>query len=178
MIIVEGPDGAGKSTLISRLQDDFPFPVAPRVVSKDTLSLVNLVHWVDQNLDMGLTPTIYDRHRLISEPIYGPVLRQTMEPGFDDMDWLFARQQELRSLEPFVIFCLPPIEHVVYNVNLGDDNKVVQEHIRTIYWLYFHAASAWGQPSWVWDYTKEHSHSYYQNLIENIEDWLERKGVH
>lgn len=174
MVIVEGPDGAGKTTLISRLQQDFLMPVAPRVVTKEANALVNLVDWVEENLAGGLQQVIYDRHRLISEPIYGPVLRQTMEPGFDDMEWLYAKQREIRELEPFVIFCLPPPDQVYQNVMDDEDNKVVQDHIKTIYWLYFHLASTWERCSSVWDYTQ----GDYEWLTGEIEGWIDGREFH
>jgi hypothetical protein len=178
MLIVEGPDGGGKSRLIQRLSEDLKYPVAPRVVSKDTQMMVDLVDWVEKNLKNGLQPVIYDRHRLISEPIYGPVLRQNMQPGFDDMTWLYAKQQEIRALEPFVIFCLPPFERVQSNVESDEDNKVVREAIRTIYWLYFHQASTWKNYSSVWDYTADIASDgyHYQCLLDEITGWLYEKG--
>ena len=41
MIIVEGPDGAGKTTVLQDLKTVFDLPVAPRVVSKETEAMVD-----------------------------------------------------------------------------------------------------------------------------------------
>jgi hypothetical protein len=135
--------------------------------------MVDLVQWVEDNLAEGLQPMIFDRHRLISEPIYGPVLREQMQPGFDDMEWLYAKQQEFREMQPFVIFCLPPFDAVWSNIEHDDDNKVVREHIRTIYWLYFHAASTWEAHSSVWDYTND----TYEYLVNEVDGWMSAKGI-
>jgi len=174
MLIVEGPDGAGKTTLIERLAEDLDLPVAPRVVSKDTEFMVDMVDWVELNLADGPQRMIFDRHRLISEPIYGPVLRGTMDPGFDNLTWLYAKQQEFRQTNPFVIFCLPPVESVLRNVYSDVDNKVVRDHIDTIYWLYLNAASLWTNRSSVWDYTKDPpGHTvHYDILTSEIQGWI------
>lgn len=183
MLIVEGPDGAGKTHLIKRLQDDFGMPVAPRVVSKNAEAMVDLVKWVEVNLKQGLIRMIYDRHRLISEPIYGPVLRSDMERGFDNMRWLSSMQQRLRALEPMVVFCLPPIDSVLANVVGDDDNRVVQDQIRTIYHLYFNLAASW-PPQWkfVWDYTSDvpsyKGNTQYDLLRSDISHWLWKKGLY
>lgn len=141
MLIVEGPDGAGKTTLIEALQKEYDLPVAPRVVSKDAEAMVDLRHWVDQNLDKGFQRTIFDRHRLISEPIYGPVLRKKQEDGFDDLEWLAPRMKEFYSLKPVIIYCLPDLETVRANIKDDDDNRVVQDHIDAIYAAYVARAS-------------------------------------
>ena len=80
MLIVEGPDGAGKTQLIQRLRLNLQLELMPRVVSSDTEMMVDLQEWVNEDLHAGLKRAIYDRHRLISEPIYGPVLRKEMQP--------------------------------------------------------------------------------------------------
>lgn len=143
MIIVEGPDGAGKTTLINRLKHVTGFPVAPRVVSQRAEAMVDLKAWVEENLEQGFQTTIYDRHRLISEPIYGPILRDMPEPGFSDVGWMSHRLYELYNVvRPFIIYCLPPLERVQYNVVNGeDDNEVVLTKINKVYSAYVNKAA-------------------------------------
>src|SRR5689334_16478912 len=104
MIIVEGPDGGGKTRLISRLSSDLGLPVAQRVVSAEAEAMTDLKTWVDLNLIEGNVAVLFDRHRLISEPIYGPVLRYYPEDGFDNVDWLTDSMRRLHELDPFVIW--------------------------------------------------------------------------
>ena len=158
MIIVEGPDGAGKSTLIQTLVKDLGLPIAPRVVSKDAEVLVDLSQWVDENLNRGFQKTIFDRHRLISEPIYGPVLRKQQQPGFTDRhrmsDWMFR----FYNLEPILIYCLPPIEVVKKNIEGDVENRVVWDHIEGIYAGYVARASIdfrLAKHVFMYDYTME-----------------------
>ena len=149
MVIVEGPDGSGKSTLIRHINEhlgDNALPIAPRVVSKDTESMIpSLKAWVEDNVSRGFQATIFDRHRLISEPIYGTVLRSHFEPGFDDFQWLYLQNYQLfNRCKPVVIYCLPPYKLVKRNVELdqGNQPKDVREGIRKIYSLYVSRAAS------------------------------------
>lgn len=105
----------------------------PRVVSKDTESMVDLQGWVDKNLETGLVPAIFDRHRLISETIYGPVLREEPQPGFARLDWLGPRMARFYELEPLIIYCMPSFRQVCNNLKNDPDNKAVVQHIGQIY---------------------------------------------
>lgn len=136
MLIVEGPDGGGKTTLIRQLQEAFDIPVAPRVVTKDTKAMLNLRTWVDDNLDKGFQNMIFDRYRLISETIYGPILRDKAQPGFDDLVWITPRMKRLYELRPTIIYCIPPLETVIKNITSDPDNKVVASKIEAIYSAY------------------------------------------
>jgi Deoxynucleoside kinase len=176
MLIVEGPDGAGKSTLVGRLVGTLGWEVASKVVDSNTKASVDLVQWVERNVAAGLQPRIFDRHRLISEPIYGPLLRGDMEPGFNDFRWLRQWQGRLRQeVEPLVIFCLPPLETVKANLLNDANNKAVAGIVDPMYWLYFNAAASWGYPSLVWDYTRP---AGFDQLIADVKDWAFVKGLY
>lgn len=159
MIVVEGPDGSGKTTLIEKIKARTGLQVAPRVVSKDAEAMVDLKKWTEKNVSDGWQPVIFDRHRLISEPIYGPILRETPEPGFDDQEWFFKQLAAFYALEPFIIYCLPPLKVVWENVKFDADNRVVgQEPItRAIYGAYFnkaHTEQVLYKHSFMYDYTE------------------------
>lgn len=157
MIVVEGPDGAGKTTLIQTLSHNLGIDVAPRVVTKDTEAMVDLREWVDENLKLGFQATIFDRYRLISETIYGPILRQKSQPGFDQMSWLGPRISHFYHHKPIIIYCLPPLATVLGNIKDDEDNKAVVNSIESIYSAYVARAAldlafAPGTIR-VWDYT-------------------------
>jgi hypothetical protein len=182
MIILEGPDGAGKTRLAQRLSGDLGLLIQPKVVDSTTQAMVDLKLWVEQDLRQGLKARLYDRHRLISEPIYGPVVRGRMEPGFHDLRWLTTQQWMFELLRPLVIFCLPHIEVVRHNVEDDPENTTVAGQIDLIYWLYHNAASRW--PSGhrlVWDYTQDEptipGGSAYDILKNNVQHWLWDKGL-
>lgn len=177
VLIVEGPDGGGKSTLIRQLQAELDFPIAPRVVSKNTRpALTDLKAWVDNNLEEGFQRMIFDRHRLISEPIYGPILRYNQEPGFNDMRWLGPRLDRFYSLEPIIIYCLPPWTEVFWNIEHDIENEAVREKIEAIYTAYIARAAldhafAPGIVK-IWDYTKsltiDGKPSWFESIKEHI----------
>lgn len=178
MIVVEGPDGAGKTTLIEALQERFDLPVAPRVVTKDTIAMVDLRQWVDHNLDEGFQHTIFDRHRLISEPIYGPVLRVEQEPGFNQLSWMAPRIRRFYDLEPIIIYCLPPLDVVRANVTDDPDNTYVAEFIEPIYSAYVTRAAIdkCYSPGMtlVWDYknspTIKNEPAFFGHIQKELED--------
>lgn len=141
MIVVEGPDGAGKSTLISELVELTDFQVAPRVVSKETKALVDMKAWVEENLDIGPHDVIYDRYRLISEFIYGPTLRVEQQPGFIDLDWVYNCLARFYENDPIIVYCLPPLHVVRTNVQGDSDNLAVSDFIEPLYTAYLERAS-------------------------------------
>lgn len=165
MIVVEGPDGAGKTWMVNLLHEEFGYPIAPRVVSKDTEAMVDLQDWVDRNLDEGFQATIFDRYRLISETIYGPLLRGKAQPGFDNIRWLAPRLQRFYDIKPFIIYCMPPLAAVEANLDGDLDNVAVVHKTRAIYSAYTarvsldllrsrdpEALGKQGTPIAVWDY--------------------------
>lgn len=158
MIIVEGPDGAGKTTLIKQLQKEFELEVAPRVVSKDTNDLVDLQQWVDQNLREGFQYKLFDRHRLISEFCYGPTLRPTQRPGFTDRAWVWNSLRLMyNEVQPMIIYCLPKLEVIKANLDGDQDNTAVVDHIEQIYAAYLERSALdqllLGGRVVIWDYT-------------------------
>lgn len=175
MIIVEGPDGAGKTSLINTLVDRWGYPVAPRVVSKNTEAMIDLQAWVDENLDLGFQQVIFDRHRLISEPIYGPILRETTEPGFTELAWFGPRLQRFYDIKPIVIYCLPSLYTVRRNLAYDPDNTRVKDHISKVYrsyvnkiatdlvlapntthvWDYENSLQIDGLPHWLYDVNQQ-----------------------
>lgn len=134
MIVVEGPDGSGKSTVVRRLNRDLQLPVADRVVSAQTQAMVDLAQWTEANVEEGFQDVIFDRHRLISEPIYGPVLRKLQDPHFLDPEWLSKMMERFYQASPILIYCLPPLSVVRSNVSNPDtDNSRVASNIDAIY---------------------------------------------
>lgn len=159
MIIVEGPDGGGKTTIVKVLTEWTGFPVMPRVVSKDTEAMTDLKKWVEEDNDRGTSLAIYDRHRLISEPIYSPILREEQTPGFTDWVWMAEQLGRLHRRMPLMVFCLPPLETVLENTLDDPDNIAVAHKMQAIYAAYVHRAamekSRWPSLTIIYDYTKD-----------------------
>lgn len=134
MLIIEGPDGGGKSTLVHKLSHDLRIPVAPKVVGSNTQPLVALKSWTEDNLGKGFQEMIFDRHRLISEPIYAPAMTRTPQPEYCDFGWMYEMTALLYGLRPIIIYCLPAPHVVLANVSdESTDNEIILPVIEQIY---------------------------------------------
>lgn len=172
-LIIEGPDGAGKSTLVKYLSPMFQVPIAPRI--SDSLKGVegkNLSQYVDADMkrwtnDASPNPflhrsqrplhetmgsRIYDRYPLISEPIYGLHVRKIPQPEFLTK-WYKDAYARFLALEPLVVWCLPPYEEVVRHVHPDRDMKGVWRNIGPLYQAYRMAALQYPGKSVIYDYT-------------------------
>ncbi len=104
MIIVEGFDNSGKSTLVKKLSKDLKLLVMnnqrlPKsaVDVQDYLSLCGSIN--------HRYPLILDRLSVISEPIYGPICRDQsiLTPLI-----LAHMRAQLLELNPAIVYCRPP----------------------------------------------------------------------
>lgn len=103
--------------------------------------MVDLVAWVEEDNKKLSQGVVYDRHRLISEPIYGPILRPSnLEPGFDDIGWLTNMLRLFYAKKPTIIYCLPP-KHVVLGNIESLPRGATLRHASQIYDLYLTKAS-------------------------------------
>lgn len=157
LIILEGPDGGGKSTLLEMLKVSTRLPVSKKAVSSDGQATTNIKTYVQKNLRQAFQRKLFDRFALISGPIYGNV--SGMAPPnevFRDRYWHFHMESLLMSMRPIIIYCLPPLS--VIRTNLQRDpvsSEVVGPYIEQIYYQYQARAArdfAVGLTV-VWDYT-------------------------
>lgn len=161
MIIIEGPDGAGKSWLVKQLSNELGIPQHERAV-RDRLGPhdvegTTLWDWAVRDVASWETSDVflYDRHPLVSEYIYGPVTRGRMAPGFTHPSAQGVRQQiEQQCL---LIVCLPPLEVVLENIQKEEQMEGVQENATILYGLYEALLASW--PGWPvrYDYTRPSS---------------------
>lgn len=148
MIIVEGPDGSGKTSLIGKMTEAFGLPVMPKAVNSQGEEETDLCRWVEQSMVRGWQPVIYDRHALVSEPIYGS-RKGELRGDFKDRSWLELQYIALREVNPVIIVCLPSFEAVVKNVRADETNSAffgldpndrhlepVRRKVAPIYWAY------------------------------------------
>ena len=94
-IVVEGPDGSGKSTLIESV---FPGAIHSGGPCKNHAELMRRLY--------APTPgCVYDRWSGVSELVYGEVFRGLMLPAERFVE-------AMRIVRPVIIYCRPP-EHVL-----------------------------------------------------------------
>lgn len=92
-IVVEGPDGAGKSTLAAKLQEHFKWPIVhgggPLTSRLDFLDRARTKGWNDPY------PKILDRVSYISERIYA---KEPLVSSLETNTWI-------HRIKPVIIFC-------------------------------------------------------------------------
>ncbi len=139
-IIVEGPDGAGKTTLITALLNEIPhmFP-AQRAVQSDGSRVPRLDQWVIQTVNQmpQMGPSIFDRHAIISEPVYGPICRGTL-PGMFAEPWWVKSMTTRTAYDCLLVVALPELSVVRENVKNTETTQMngVVEHIDAIWHAY------------------------------------------
>ena len=167
MIILEGPDGGGKTSLAQQLSKRLELPIADRVVSKETEALTDLRVWTDKNLRQGFQRVIFDRHRLISDPIYRAVFGNHNAKLYDPR-WLAGAMKQFANIDPIIIFCMPPLEVVALNLADDPDNTVVAGDIEKIYYSY---AASWCQFSaWALEFSSLHWYDYSNPFGLTVDD--------
>lgn len=107
ILVLEGPDGTGKTTLANAFQAKYPDAVKVFHSEHREDQYVFDSVLVDKAIDVHLAGgiAILDRS-WIGDGIYGPVFRGTFEPR---MRWLDAR---LRRYGATYVICAPPAERV------------------------------------------------------------------
>lgn len=155
-IIVEGPDGAGKTTFIQELQHHLPgMEIHPRFCTSRGGPVADLAEEVFR--DVGTKPThfIYDRHPVISEYIYSTAI-----PGRGIRDAFLGdtmgRIRNRVAHHSLTIWCLPPLLEVMRNVerNRADEMPGVVDNIARIYEQYQMHRLMWPGRSVTYDYTQ------------------------
>lgn len=172
MIVVEGPDGGGKSTLAGILSKELGLAIAPKLSTPIEGPVANLQEATVARLgEQESSPTmIHDRFSLISEPIYGWTIRAEVKEGFDEA-WYEVALRRFMAQDPVIIFCLPDAHHVARNVFEGEHMDGVDAMIDTIYGLYmtlfWQWRAAYGQQNIMrYDYMSERDLPYLVQLLK------------
>lgn len=113
MIILEGPDGGGKTTLASSISEMTAWPVIGS--EGPTHSLDDFYGRLDRYALRG-SQVIYDRHPIISEQVYGQAYgRQYRVPEI--------AKQWLQLQQPLIIYCTSPSGELGDQGNLAIDTE-------------------------------------------------------
>ena len=170
-VIIEGPDGAGKTMLRDSLLKDLPYFTTHERAAQSVAgpNLSTLEEWVvlDTNNLSVQRPSIYDRHPLVSEPVYGPIVRNNLSGHFAQPWWVKSMTHRVAS-HALLVLCMPPLEEVIRNVfkTPGDQMLGVTDHITRIYAEYSRVYHTWPGVLLRRDYT--------QTLYANTRDIIRR----
>jgi thymidylate kinase len=148
MILIEGPDGAGKTTLAHELSKRYGFSIAgTRGPSEDVRERVYsaLGHAV-----AGDKPVvIYDR-LFFSELVYGSVLRGKVMFSNREEEYI---KRVLAALKCPIIFCIPNIKVIDSNLEQKEHLEGVRENIGEIHRRYMNLfTETTGMNRTLWDY--------------------------
>jgi hypothetical protein len=178
LIIVEGPDGSGKTSLVNSLKSMLGLQQAKKAVDPDMRATTPIKDYVDLSLALPSPGLLYDRFYLISAPIYGPLCG--MVPPNDlikNSEQFEAWLSLFRTLRPIIIYCLPPIETVDYNLHHGPVGQAAQamQVWDQAYWAYWSKAHQdLADSSFtvrIYDYTKDQP----RDLVDWLGGWLGRR---
>lgn len=117
MVIVEGCDNAGKTTLVQRLSDELKLLTVlnrrrPRSLQQSWDYLTRIMP------AMAYLPTVVDRFMAVSEPIYGPICRGERLYSLADIVHQFKFvTKSLGDHPPLLVYCRPSNERIL---NFGD----------------------------------------------------------
>jgi archaellum biogenesis ATPase FlaH len=136
MIILEGPDGSGKSTLserISRAYGGIPVHNIGRTPGTPEGVRENIQACYDRADDL----CIQDRVTQISEPIYGAVFGRELITPFEFRE---AQAQLIMIRKPVIIYCrvddLDKVVHTREQYDSFEDHQAVSENLMRIRFLY------------------------------------------
>lgn len=129
-IIVEGPDGSGKSTLVRRMTlpstaSTLKLELMPRACTSEGGPVDELAQWTIDDLGRSSEGRLelHDRYPLFSEMIYGPITRGKLATLFDT-EWHDLAMSLLRdNHQAVLVWCLPPRHMVIDNVLDEDKAK-------------------------------------------------------
>lgn len=169
-IIVEGCDGTGKTNMVNRiaawrrpklLRTDPPRPFPHFAIHERASTSIggpvpDLVSWVRKDIATmaDQPPSVYDRHPIISEPIYGPICRNGVPGSFNDGVWV-STSRSMIAQHCAVIWCIPPWDVVWRNISATMNNQMpgVAINARRIYDTYVEASRRWPGVAMRWDYS-------------------------
>lgn len=168
MLIVEGMDNSGKSTLTQKLSQDLDLAVL-HSPSEYRYNFDKMMDWMENEME-NQRPVIYDRISPISDSVYGPIIRGgTPYNNTVQGQKIF---QKLKQMKHFIIYCRPPAEKIL---GFGDGREQmvgVHENGRTLLAAYDNKIGNMVDTGWrifIYDYTDP---TAYKTLLKEVKAFL------
>lgn len=173
MLIFEGPDNSGKSTISAYLSYELGIPLHHfGKPPKNIKELEGRIAFMFDNYDKY----IFDRVPLISEQVYSILRSKNLMSMVDEPSWHYRR---LRSLDPLIIYCRPSnatlinIEHQRKKYDSETHLREVEKNKLGLIERYDQVMSSeYLPPNWLFDYTKQE----HDLFLRDVEDELIRRG--
>lgn len=168
MIIVEGPDGAGKSTLVGQLCNDFRLGVGERAARDRRELYLYTVKDTFRALTEAIVghelPKVWDR-LFYSELVYGPILRGACQ---FHTHLKYHIEDLLDTLSPPTIICLPSFDTVRRNVERTTHMDGVMDRIGEIYRSYQTMSKGLGSLFSLYDYEHDSTDVIYEEVSRYV----------
>lgn len=165
IIVVEGCDGSGKTTLIERAREGqrerYFLTVRASRYQPNVKTALQYLQWVKHQRDLDL---VLDRIHFISDRIYGPLLRN--EDVFKDFPLDFGLQDVAA-----IVYARPPRETIRANVEKSHQMKGVGENLDNLITGYdriMNALSERGKKVVTYDYTSDDPASFWRHVWSEI----------
>jgi thymidylate kinase len=126
VIIVEGMDNSGKTTLVNYLAETFNLPVIHSPGPKADLNYFMVEAMMTE---LKNEQVIYDRFPAFSERVYGPILR-----GRDHIQERYLVL--LAALKPYIIHCDPGLHTVLSTIKDREQMEGVEDQAERLYHRY------------------------------------------
>jgi len=111
MVLIEGMDNTGKSTLASHLREVYRMPIVVSSRYRDIAYLDSWVNWIFAMMAAAEeSDIIFDRFPIVSESVYGPILHGGNVLKNHKKWPLLLRT--FAKLDPVVIYCRPHEERI------------------------------------------------------------------
>lgn len=178
MIIVEGMDNTGKTTLVEKLKTEFELEPVRSPGPKPYRELFEFVDKYASAMEevrskQGTTkdyPFIHDRFPIFSDRVYGAVLRK-INP-FEELDegrWLVER---IRKVGAVVIYCRPQRTEKILSFEDGRKQMDgVEENAKRLLEVYDNTIFQWSKKM-----APTYRYCYDNDRVEDVISWIKGRG--